>query len=107
MTTQCETCKHNEKRSCIYHGYPTTEIPNSCAYKLGTHAEEAMRNLNGTHIDVWTKKHDAEIAKKERERVLGIAINTIKELLDFPISSGLRMGLEEGLSVVEALRGDP
>ena len=29
----------------MYHGYPASEIPPSCAYKIGVHAEEAQRNL--------------------------------------------------------------
>lgn len=59
-TEQCHTCKHEGTRACMSHGYP--EVPKSCQYKLGTHAEESMRNLNGTFIDCWTKA--------ERERVL-------------------------------------
>jgi hypothetical protein len=63
---QCETCKHKGTRACMSHGYK--DLPESCSYKLGVNAEEAMRNLNGTHIDVWTMKHDKEV----REKVLSL-----------------------------------
>jgi hypothetical protein len=59
---QCETCKHKGTRACMSHGYK--DLPESCSYKLGVNAEEAMRNLNGTHIDVWTMKHDKEVREK-------------------------------------------
>ena len=55
-TEQCHTCKHEGTRACMSHGYP--EVPKSCQYKLGTHAEESMRNLNGTSIERWTKEHE-------------------------------------------------
>jgi hypothetical protein len=45
-TKQCETCKFTELRKCMYHGYPKTEIPPSCKYKIGVYAEEAQENLN-------------------------------------------------------------
>jgi len=56
-TEQCITCKHGT-RACMFHGYPKSEIPKSCSYKLGVDSEETMRNLTGTHIDCWTKDHD-------------------------------------------------
>jgi len=59
---QCETCKHKGTRACMSHGYE--DLPESCSYKLGVNAEEAMKNLNGTHIDVWTMKHDKEVREK-------------------------------------------
>lgn len=63
-TRQCKTCKHTGTRACMYHGYPETEIPPSCAYKLGTNAEEAMRNLTGTFIDVWSPEHETRFKEK-------------------------------------------
>lgn len=48
---QCNTCRLEGKRSCMYHGYPSSQIPNSCSYKMGINAEEALRNLDETFID--------------------------------------------------------
>jgi hypothetical protein len=71
---QCHTCKLKGRRSCTYHGYPSSEIPtDSCTYKVGIDSEEALKNLNGTHIDVWTKEHDIEV----NERVLSSLFNYI------------------------------
>jgi len=36
--TQCKTCIHTEKRTCMYHGYPEDTIPGSCTYKIGSDA---------------------------------------------------------------------
>ncbi len=51
----------------------------SCSYKLGIDAAEAMRNLNGTFIDVWTPEHDAAIRQDEREKVLDKVIQEINQ----------------------------
>ena len=34
-TLQCENCIWKGLRDCMYHGYPDSEIPKSCAYKIG------------------------------------------------------------------------
>ena len=44
-TNQCETCKFNGLRKCMYHGYPSEKIPSSCEYKIGNFAEEAQCNI--------------------------------------------------------------
>ena len=67
-TGQCENCKNKGKRSCMYHGY--SNIPLSCNCKIGDMAEEALRNLNGTFIDVWTLDHDEKIRQDATEKVL-------------------------------------
>jgi hypothetical protein len=55
MSNQCATCIHSEKRSCIYHGYPESTIPESCEYKIGIYAELAMIDLRGTRLDWWNE----------------------------------------------------
>ena len=64
----------------MYHGYPENAIPPSCSCKIGTLAEEAMRNLNGTFIDVWTPEHDAAI-KAEAQRVA--VLDTYRKISTF------------------------
>lgn len=79
-TEQCKTCKHKETRACMYHGYPETEIPPSCGCKLGITAEEAMRNLNGTFIDCWTKEHDARITANIIAQTVSI-LNEVEQFI--------------------------
>ena len=67
---QCSTCKLEGKRSCMYHGYPASQISDSCSYKIGTNVEESLKNLNGTYIDIWTKEHDEEVIQKSNDELL-------------------------------------
>ena len=71
---QCKNCRLAGSRACMYHGYPESEIPYSCSYKIGENAIEALHNLDGTFIDVWTveghrsKIEAAEARGREDER---------------------------------------
>ena len=51
---QCKNCRLSGSRACMYHGYPESDIPHSCSYKIGEDAVTALHDLDGTFIDVWT-----------------------------------------------------
>ena len=44
-TTQCKNCIRNGLRDCMYHGYPTGIIPDSCAYKIGNAAIDTVYDV--------------------------------------------------------------
>jgi len=109
-TGQCKNCKNNGKRSCTYHGHhPDYKIPSPCQYKIGDDAEEALRNLNGTFIDVWTPEHDEKIRQDEREKVLEM-LNKRKTLnkkvyISNPEMKELgKIRIEEIDGIIESLR---
>ena len=71
---QCKNCRLAGSRACMHHGYPESEIPYSCSYKIGEDAVAALHDLDGTFIDVWTvegqrsKIDAAEARGREDER---------------------------------------
>ncbi|MDD5486544.1 MAG: hypothetical protein PHW65_03205 [Dehalococcoidales bacterium] len=71
---QCKNCRLAGSRACMHHGYPESEIPYSCSYKIGEDAVAALHDLDGTFIDVWTvegqrsKIDAAEVRGREDER---------------------------------------
>ena len=85
------------------HGYE--DLPESCSYKLGVNAEESMRNLNGTHIDVWTMKHDKEV----REKVLDELVSMIQSKQPLPEpyddwNKGVLDGCEIAINTIDEMR---
>jgi len=44
-TNQCKTCRFEGSRKCMSHGYPESEIPRSCQYKIGKSAFMAQCNM--------------------------------------------------------------
>lgn len=82
-TNQCQTCAFAGSRRCTSHGYPESEIPKSCQYKIGESALFAQENFKGTHLE-WSalKEHDAAIASKASEDVLIRLRNHFKSFED-------------------------
>ena len=62
--TQCSTCIFNERRECMYHGYPEDAIPHSCEYKIGK-----CTVIDPIESQMHNKLHDGKIRADEREKL--------------------------------------
>jgi len=93
------------------HGYE--DLSESCSYKLGVNAEESMRNLNGTFIDVWTPEHDKQVRDTVLDELDKMIMKRTDELLkefqalQIPKSIPVwerRLGVGEVLDMIEEIR---
>jgi len=111
VVNECGTCKHKGTRACMSHGYE--DLSESCSYKLGVNAEESMRNLNGTFIDVWTPEHDKQVRDTVLDELDKMIMKRTDELLkefqalQIPKSIPVwerRLGVGEVLDMIEEIR---